>query len=113
MLIWFKSDALIEWGELFGLSKFLKIEEFYEKRLTSLINGHNLNYPDFLKEKYKYNFITKLISCPICLSVWISTITCISISIIWASPFVLVLTPTVICSSLLIYGLITTLLKLV
>lgn len=111
LLIWFKSDALIEWGKFSGLSKFLKTEEFYEKRLVKTIEGYQLNYPDFLKEKYNYNFIVKMLSCPLCLSVWLSTIICIFISIIWSSLFILMSIPVVICSSLLIYGIISFLLK--
>lgn len=112
MLVWLKSDAIIEWGLLFGLSKLLKIEEFYDKRLEMAIKGFPLNYPDFLKEKYHYNFVTKLIACPLCLSVWLSILACIFISIMSSNWLNLFLIPTVCVLSLTFYGLIISLNKL-
>ena len=112
MLIWLKSDAIIEWGSLFGLSRFLKIEEFYHKRLEMTIKGFPLNYPEFLKDKYNYNFITKLLGCPLCLSVWLSILSCIFVSIMSANWLNLLLIPTVCVLSLITYGLIITLNKL-
>jgi uncharacterized membrane protein len=114
MLIWFKSDAVIAWGSLFGLSKFLKIDEFYDKRLEMAIKGisFTLSYPEFLKEKYHHNFITKLLGCPLCLSVWLSILSCIFISVMSSSWLNLLFIPTVCVLSLTFYGLIISLNKL-
>ena len=109
MLIWLKSDAVVEWGTLFGLSKFLKIKEFRNERLESAMCGSSLNYPDFLKEKYNYNFITKMLACPLCLCTWLSSIACIIISFILLKPLILLLIPTITILSLIIYGIINTL----
>ena len=106
LLVWLKSDALIEWGSLFGLSKFLMIEEFYSERLIQILSNeiYNYNYPSFLRSKYN-NFITKLLVCPLCLSVWLSVLMCIIFSTLLAIPLVCV-------SSLIIYGVITKLINL-
>lgn len=114
MLIWLKSEAIIEWGSLFGLSKILKIDEFYKTRIEYAIKGigFGLNYPTFLKEKYHYNFITTMLACPLCLSVWLSIIAGITISIVLLKPLALFLIPVITVSSLLLYGGVTYLLKL-
>ena len=112
LLVWLKSDAIIEWGTLFVLSKLLKIEEFYSKRLEMAIKGYTVSYPEFLKEKYHYNFITKLLGCPLCLSMWLSILSCIFISIMSANLLNLLLMPTVCVLSLISYGLVVTLNKL-
>jgi hypothetical protein len=112
LLVWLKSDAIIEWGSLFGLSKLLKTEEFYSKRLEMAIKGYPISYPEFLKEKYHYNFITKLLGCPLCLSMWLSILSCIFISIMSANLLNLLLMPTVCVLSLISYGLVVTLNKL-
>ena len=109
MLVWFKSDAIIEYGYLFGLSKFLNKEKFLLMRMEQMPIG--INYPTFLKIRYD-NFVTRLLSCPLCFSVWMSIISCMSISIVWSQPKVLILIPIVCISSLIGYGTITSLLKL-
>jgi len=112
MLIWLNSDAIVEWGSLIGLSKLLKTEDFYQERLEAAMQGRSLSYPNFLKEKYHYNFITKMLSCPLCLSVWLSSISAIIISIVFLNPLALLLTPTITVLSLLTYGAITSLVRL-
>src|SRR5271157_324529 len=112
LLIWFKSDAVIKWGWLFGLSKFLKREEFYNKRIETVISGSSLilSYPSFLQYKYNYNFITSLLACPLCLSIWLSILSCTIISIILSNFLILLLIPVVCVLSLILYGIITKLL---
>jgi hypothetical protein len=113
MLIWLNSDALTNWGSLFGLSKLLKIEEFHKQRLDMIIRGMsmNLTYPNFLKEKYNYNFITQMLSCPLCLSVWLSSISCVITSVLFFNFLILLLIPPVTILSLLTYGVVTRLMK--
>lgn len=112
MLVWLNSDALVHWGELFGLSKFLKVDEFHHARLEAAIQGRGLSYPNFLKERYNYNFITTMLSCPLCLGIWFSSISGIGISIFLSNPLVLLLIPTITVAVVLIYGTITKVLKL-
>lgn len=102
LLVWFNSDALIEWGHLFGLDFLLKTKEFHDYKLEMLPS--NINYPTFLKIKYN-TFITKLLACPICLTFWISFALCIFSS--------LLLLPFIYIGSLSIYGVIINLLKLI
>ena len=33
LLIWFKSDEIVDWGSLLGTFQILKLEEFYHERL--------------------------------------------------------------------------------
>lgn len=78
--IWADTDAFIEWAALFKI-KATKYEE-YEASKTSLIRHHN--YSEFLGTKYRQNFFCKLVSCPVCLSVWLNilSIPFISLSLI-------------------------------
>lgn len=108
MMIWLKSDAIIEWGSLFGLSKFLKIQEFYEMKLNELPT--EITYPTFLKIKYN-NFITKMLTCPLCLCIWLSNLFCFSYSFLTLDPFFLFLVPPVCIMSLLTYGITMSLIK--
>jgi len=110
MLIWLKSDAIIEWSGVIGLSKLLKKDEFFDERLKEAICGRSLSYPEFLKQKYNYNFITKMLSCPLCLSVWLSSIVCLITSIVLLNPIALLLIPTICVPALLLYGIIVRLL---
>lgn len=105
LLVWLKTDALIEWGCKFGLSKILKEDEFYKFKLEQLLGpvpSYNISYPTFLKTKYN-SFFTRLVSCPMCLSFWLSVIGCIVISDLIAIPIVYIL-------SLVLYGIIVKLL---
>jgi hypothetical protein len=108
MLVWLKSDAIIEWGSLLGLSKLLKVNEFYSMKREE--NSLMIDYPHFLDIKY-HNFITKMLSCPLCLSVWLSIILCSIISITLLDFYILVLIPTVCILSLITYGIINGLIK--
>lgn len=73
LIIWFKTDAFIEYGRLFGLSKRFKFKEFQDKKL---VEPYLLTYPQFLRITYS-NFFTRMVSCPLCLSVWMAIMFCI------------------------------------
>jgi hypothetical protein len=66
LLVWFETDAFNEYCKLFKLTNFFYLDEFN----ATLKEGSTLSYPDFLREFYN-SFFTRLISCPICLSVWL------------------------------------------
>lgn len=110
LLVWFNSDALIDWGNLFGLYDILLIKEFYDFRMQML--PLSVNYPTFLKNKYN-NFLTKLLACPVCLSAWIAIWVCVCFSVLLLSPTFIFMTPIVYVGSLITYGILTNLLKLV
>jgi hypothetical protein len=107
LLVWFKSDAVIEWGSLVGLSKFLKIDEFHKMKMEEAYLF--INYPTFLKIKY-HNFIVNMLACPLCLSVWLSLFFCSGLFIV--SPILMAFMPTICIFSLILYGIVTSLLKL-
>lgn len=94
LLIWFKTDAFVDYCELFGLESNIYSNEYKLKKITDTL----INYPRFLRFKYN-TFLIKLISCHICLSVWLSLIG----SIILLNIF---LAPVICISSLIIYGVI-------
>src|SRR5258708_6277246 len=110
LLVWFNSDALIEWGTVFGLYDVLMVKEFYDFRMKMLPS--NINYPTFLKVKYN-DFLTRLLACPICLTIWISLWMCLCFSILLMNLTFIFLTPIVYVGSLIAYGILTNLLKLV
>lgn len=107
LLVWFKSDALIEWGSLFGLENFLLVKEYNKMKLDQA--PISINYPTFLKMKYN-NFITKLLACPLCLTFWLSTISAFFLFVF--VPLIIFMIPTIIITSLVLYGIVTSLLKL-
>lgn len=61
LLVWFDTNAFVEYARL--LSFKMKGYEFDEQA--------GISFPDYLRVKYD-NFITSLIACPICLSVWLN-----------------------------------------
>ena len=67
LVIWFKKDAVVEYGRLFGLSGIMQLDAFTDMASSD----PQMTYPKFLVT-YWPNFLTRLISCPICLSVWLS-----------------------------------------
>lgn len=66
MVIWFESDIVNTIAKLFNLKSILKIYEFEKYKLEVDVM---CSYPNFLHEKYP-GYITKLLSCPICLCFW-------------------------------------------
>jgi len=66
MVIWFESDIVNTIAKLFNLKSILKIYEFEKYKLEVDVM---CSYPNFLYEKYP-GYITKLLSCPICLCFW-------------------------------------------
>lgn len=71
---WLETDAFVEYFKLFRLDRgllfsFLRVNE-YEEYISKNLE-EDTTYPDFLSYE-RGNFLTTLISCPICLSVWLS-----------------------------------------
>jgi hypothetical protein len=94
LLIWFKTDAFLEYCLLFNIENWFKFNEYKYEQIAI----PSLTYTEFLRMKYD-TFVIKLITCPICLSVWLSIICGIIIS-----SFVLI--PIICLLSLTIYGTI-------
>jgi hypothetical protein len=77
LLIWFKTEALYEYGSKIPIiNKTLKLNKYIEfKRKYS-----DVKYPVFLSIEYN-NFFTRLISCPVCLNTWLNMLSYPFISI--------------------------------
>ena len=70
LLVWFKSDALAEYLEVLGLDIAFGVREY--RKASSEVSYH-MRYTDFILLKYN-SFFIRLITCPLCLSIWISVI---------------------------------------
>lgn len=110
LLIWFKSEAILEYGSLLGLKKFLKYDEFYSEKINYLPN--NLSYPLFLKLKYGHSFFIRMISCVLCSTTILSLFSSIISSILFNNIMILTTFPIICIIILLLYGVIVNLLKL-
>jgi hypothetical protein len=75
MIVWFRSDAFVEWMSLFGLGKLIKADKYKDEKFENI----TITYPRFLKMKYPF-FIFKLIGCQLCLGIWLSVIPAIILS---------------------------------
>lgn len=97
LLIWFRTEAWLEYTRLFGLN-FLS---FYKDYDTKYREDVSLNYIKYLR-KYHNCFTVRLITCPICQAVW------------WGMAFGVLtsafLIPIYIIGGLLLFGIIDRLL---
>ena len=66
MVIWFESDIVQTIANLTNTRGLLKINEFHKYKMEIDVMS---NYPNFLYSMYP-GYITKLISCSICLCFW-------------------------------------------
>jgi hypothetical protein len=71
LLVWF-DDAkfFVEYGKLFGFRRFLP---HFDKFLIAEEKGSSMTYLDFITQ-VKDGFITRLVTCPKCLSVWLAAV---------------------------------------
>ena len=70
MLIWFRTDALMEYmgkADELGLPLPQRFKEYLEVHR----NGYEGNFPAFLLEYYKDRFFVRLLTCAICVSCWV------------------------------------------
>ena len=75
LLVWFKSDAFIEYAKLAGGARFFGISDYEEMQKDKA----SLDYHSYLLES-KDSFFIRLITCPLCFSVWVSLITSLVVS---------------------------------
>lgn len=75
LVVWFKTDAFVSWLTLVKLDRFFHIVD-YNVFTSGCDEQSFLTYPQFLYEYYP-TFITKLLNCPTCTSVWLAFIACI------------------------------------
>jgi hypothetical protein len=67
LVIWFKTNAFVEYLTLFRLTRFFHIADY--QILTK--DGYPGTYTEFLREYYHDYFIVRLVTCPICFGFWI------------------------------------------
>lgn len=69
IIIWLRTDAFVEYISLLptDLQKLVKVDEYNQYIKDT---HETTSYPDFLIIRYN-NFFTRLLSCPICISVWL------------------------------------------
>jgi len=65
LLIWFRTDAWIEYTRLFHLDFLSHYKDFDEKYK----NDVSLTYLFYLR-RYHNSFWTRLITCPVCVAIW-------------------------------------------
>lgn len=68
LLIWFRTDAFIVYSKLFKVNKFFNINDWEEFKKTKDCSVEYLQYLRIIRPN---GFWTKLITCPICLSIWL------------------------------------------
>lgn len=66
MIIWFRSDAWLEYTRLLKLNFLSKYKEFD----TANITEPGIEYHTFLRRYYN-GFFIRLITCPVCFSTWL------------------------------------------
>lgn len=67
MLIWYRTNAFVEYANLFKLARFFNVAEYNNLRNQ----GYDGLYIDYLSEYYSDKFFVRLLKCAICLSVWL------------------------------------------
>src|SRR5690349_5491290 len=122
LLIWFKTEAVPEYANLFGLKKFFKTRDFQLEKMGT--DGNILSYPQFLRKDTNSSFI-RMITFPICLSVWFTilfelVLTSVMLMagklyvvIFWGLYLLFIGSGPAICIlSLIIYGIVVSLMRL-
>lgn len=71
LLIWFESDIVSTIASLTNTRKILRLPDYEKYRLEEDLS---CNYPNFLYQTYP-GYLTKLLSCPICLCFWLTLFT--------------------------------------
>lgn len=74
VLVWKKTDIVLSYAKLFRLNKFFKETEYYEWAKEQV----EPDYPSFLFATFP-SFVTHLLTCPWCLTPWVSLIVAWSI----------------------------------
>ena len=69
LILWFRTDVWLEYCKLFHLD-FISFYKYFEDKKKSDVS---LTYIIYLR-MYHNGFFVRLITCPICLSVWIGII---------------------------------------
>jgi hypothetical protein len=66
LLIWFRTDAWLEYARMFRLNRLSFYKDFDEKYKEDV----SLQYLHYLRRDHNCFFV-RLVTCPICLAVWL------------------------------------------
>lgn len=86
LLIWFRTDAYLEYCRLLKLN-FISDYKGFDREYSQDVS---LTYHIFLR-RYHNNFFIRLITCPICLAVWLAIIYTIIFSTFNILPYIILL----------------------
>ena len=75
LIIWFETNALVEYGRLLAF----KFKDY------SFQENIGISFPDYLAATHSDSFLVRLITCPICLGVWLGII----FGIIFDNPYII------------------------
>jgi hypothetical protein len=108
LTIWFETDIVTTIGNLTHTRKLLRIPEYEKYKLEEDLS---CSYPNFLYEKYT-GYLTKLLSCPICLCFWstLITVNALTYKLGYSQLWMFLLFPVNYISSLVLYLIIKKLL---
>jgi hypothetical protein len=77
LLLYFNSNAFVEYWLLFRLPKFKLLKEYLETQKNGIKEGiYYSNFIEYLYQEYATTYLIKLITCPLCLN----TVLCLIIS---------------------------------
>jgi cytochrome b subunit of formate dehydrogenase len=107
MLVWFKSDAVIEYARLLRLKSLVR--NFKDARIEAA--PETFNFPHYLRKKYD-GWLTRMLFCPLCFCICFTTTIISGITILLLNPVILVAIPVIVVMSLILYGIITKLINL-
>ena len=105
LLIWFRTDAWLEYTKLLHLNFLSFYKDFDEKREKDA----TLTYSHYLR-MYHDCFLVRLITCPICLAIWLGLAICLVGVAMVFSPLPLLLMPVMVTGGLLLFSAIDRLL---
>lgn len=86
LLIWFRTDAWLEYTRLFHLNFLSGYKEYDARQKEDL----TLTYLNFLR-LHHYGFITRLLTCPTCIGVWVGAGAALAVYLLGAYTFILAL----------------------
>jgi hypothetical protein len=81
LVVWFKTEAYVEYCRLFRLNRISNHEDYYRKKKDDV----SLTYHGYLRQ-YHNGFRIRLVTCPICIAIWVSTLTAFIMGNIFAMP---------------------------
>ena len=94
LIIWFDTNAFVEYASMFEFQDSLFIEDYKNKSKDAV----GLSYPLYLAA-YRNCFVSRIVSCHVCLALWLSVFACFYWSI--TATFV------VFVASLIIYRILS------